>query len=498
MAKNFMKILMVTSEAVPYAKTGGLADVVSALSKQLKKHGHDVRIVMPRYYGITPDSKTKLDGAMGIPMGFGEIWTSIYEDKLPGSEVPVYFIENDELYGRDGVYGEFGEAYIDNCKRFTVLSRGAFQLCKKLDWYPDIMHSHDWPTALVPLYLNSWEKNSYFTKTASVLTIHNLGYQGWFPKDDIHYLQLKWEEFHSSGLEFYDDINFLKGGIQNTDVITTVSPTYAKEIQTDEYGEMLETQLKLRDGDLYGILNGMDYEHWNPEHDTLIPFNYSHSDLSGKSKNKEALQEEFGLELNQNIPVIGIVSRLVDQKGFGALCGPGHGSLFDICTNMDVQVVILGTGDSWCEDELRELSNKLPNLNAKIAFDNKLAHLVEAGSDFFLMPSEYEPCGLNQMYSLRYGTLPIVRHTGGLADTVTNYNQDNGKGTGFVFNDLNPHSIYYTVGWAVWAWYNKPEHILKMIKRAMKERFSWDNSAVLYEEIYQAAVKKRRRFRGLL
>ncbi len=498
MADESMRIMMVTSEVVPYAKTGGLADVVSALSKQLKKEGFDVRILMPRYYGISTEKMNLLPGEMGIPLGFGEEWCAVYTENLPESDVPVYFIDHEGLYGRDGVYGEFGNSYIDNCRRFTALSRAAFQLCKKLDWYPDIMHVHDWPTAIVPLYLNSWEKDGYFTKTASVLTIHNLGYQGWFPKDDIHYLQLPWEEFHSSGLEFFDNLNFLKAGILNADVITTVSPTYAREIQTEAYGHQMETQLKLRQGDLYGILNGMDYQQWNPESDTLIPHPFSHKDLSGKAKNKAALQKEMGLEVNPNKPVIGIVSRLAEQKGFGALCGPGYGSLFNICLNMDCQVVVLGTGESWCENELRSLSYTLTNLKARVAFDNRLAHLIEAGSDFFLMPSAYEPCGLNQMYSLRYGTLPIVRRTGGLADTVENYNQENGEGTGFVFDELTPDSIYNTVGWAVWAWYNQPKHIEKMKKRAMQKRFSWEKSAKDYVNIYKAAIEKRRRFRGLL
>lgn len=498
MTKFPMQILMVTSEAVPYAKTGGLADVVSALSKQLKKDGHDVRIVMPRYYGITPVGKKLLPDAMGVPLGFGEIWTGVYEDCLPGTDVPVYFIDNNELYGRDGVYGEFGSSYIDNCKRFTVLSRAAFQLCKKLGWYPDIMHAHDWPTAIVPLLLNTWEKDGYFTKTASVLTIHNLGYQGWFPKDDIHFLQLQWEEFHSSGLESYDSINFLKSGILNADVITTVSPTYAKEIQTPEYGNMLETQLHLRSGDLYGVLNGMDYDHWNPETDKLIPFHFSHKDLSGKVENKLELQKELGLEINPNKPLIGIVSRFAEQKGFGVLCGPMHGSLFSLCLNLDCQVVILGTGETWCEDELRNLDRTLTNLRAIIAFDNRMAHLIEAASDFFLMPSAYEPCGLNQMYSLRYGTLPIVRRTGGLADTVWQYNEENGDGTGFLFDELSPESIYNTVGWAIWAWYNKPDHIDMMRKRGMQQSFSWEKSAAEYGAIYRAAIEKRRQFRSLI
>ena len=367
-----MQILMVASEAVPFVKTGGLADVVSALSKQLKKNGHDVRIVMPRYYRIDRSRLTLLPGALGIPLGFGQVWAGVYEG-------PVYFLDHEGLYGRDGVYGEFGGSYPDNASRFVALSRGAFQLCKKLGWYPDIMHLHDWPTAPAAVILNTWEKSGYFTKTASVLTIHNLGYQGWFPKDDLTLFQLPWEEFYESGLERHDSLNFLKAGILKSDLITTVSPTYAREIQTGGYGEGLQDVLAQR------------------------------------------LQRELGLTADASVPLIGMVSRFAEQKGFGALCGPGSGSLYPICRDMKVQFVILGTGEPWCEEELRRLDAALPNLRAEIRFSNALAHKIEAAADFFLMPSAYEPCGLNQMYSLRYGTLPIVRRTGGLADTVWQY-----------------------------------------------------------------------------
>lgn len=489
---------MVTSEAVPFAKTGGLADVVSALSIQLKKHGHDVRILMPRYYPIDRGSLKKHEAPLGIPVSFYETWAAVYEGNLPNSDVPVYFLDNEELYGREGVYGEHGESYIDNCKRFTVLSRAAFQLCKMLNWYPDIMHAHDWPTAVVPLFLNTWEKDTTFANTSSVLTIHNLGYQGWFPKDDIHFLQLPWELFHASGLEFFDSINFLKSGISNADIITTVSPTYAQEIQTQEYGCMLETVLASRRGDLYGILNGIDYTEWNPKSDKFLPEHFSKSNLSGKKKMKKLLQERVGLEVDESVPLVGIVSRFAKQKGFGALCGPSHGKLYNILSDMKVQFVVLGTGEKWCEHELHSLASRLPNLKVITSFNNELAHWIEAGSDFFLMPSEYEPCGLNQIYSLSYGTLPIVRHTGGLADTVENYNEADGSGTGFVFNELTPQSIYDVVGWAVWAWYNRPKDIQKMVKSAMSKSFSWDNSAVEYEKLYTAAIEKRLRFRGIL
>ncbi len=493
-----MKILMCASEAVPFAKSGGLADVVSALSKQLQLNGHDVRIVMPRYYSIDREKLKKHPNPLGVPVGFGEIWNAVYETTLPDSDVPVYFLDNEELYGRSGIYGENGSSsFPDNAKRFINLTRGSLQLCKMLDWYPDVVHSHDWPTSTAALFLNTWEKDGYFTKTASVLTIHNLGYQGWFPKDDIHLFQLQWEEFFASGLEKMDTLNFLKCGIMQSDVITTVSPTYAHEIQAT-MSEGLGSELSERSGDLYGVLNGMDYADWNPETDKLIPHNFSDKKMAGKAKMKAELQKRFGLEINPSKPLFGIVSRFAEQKGFGALCGPSHGSLFNICRDMDIQVVILGTGEKWCENELNELAGKTPNLAVHVGFNNELAHWIEAGSDFFLMPSQYEPCGLNQMYSLAYGTLPIVRRTGGLADTVENYNEETGDGTGFVFDELSPQAIYDVVGWATWAYYNKADHIKKMQKSAMSKKFLWEDSAKQYENIYQAAFAKRAQFRGLV
>lgn len=493
MGKDGKKILMVTSEAVPFAKSGGLADMVSALAVQLRREGNDVRMVMPRYYDIDRSGLTLRKEPLGIPLGFEEEWVGVYEAVLPHSDVPVYFLDHEGLYGRKGIYGPTNsEAFPDNARRYTLLSRGAFQLCRYLQWIPDVMHAHDWPTALVPVYLYTWEKDTEFAGTASVITIHNIGYQGWFPKEDIHHTQLSWEEFHITGLEYHDSLNLLKAGIQNADIVTTVSPTYAREIQTPEYGEGLDPLLRHRSGDLFGIINGMDYDDWNPETDPFIkPDNFTSRKIAPKKKVKAALQKEAGLEVDPEKPLIGIVSRLVEQKGFGDLCGPSYGCLFSICWDMDVQFVILGTGETWCENELKALDANLPNLKAYIEFSNAMAHKIEAASDFFLMPSKYEPCGLNQLYSLRYGSLPIVRRTGGLADTVENYNQETGEGTGFVFDDLNPGSIYNVVGWAVWAWNHKPEHIKAMRKRAMEKRFSWEKSAGDYEEMYQWARDRR-------
>ncbi|MBI9099280.1 MAG: glycogen synthase [Spirochaetaceae bacterium] len=487
--KNKKKILMITSEVVPYAKTGGLADMVSALSLKLKEKGHDVRIVLPRYYDIPKEMLEKLDLPLGIPTGTGEKWTAVYTDMLK-KKVPVYFIDHEGLFGRAGIYGPSGgEAFDDNAERYNLLCRGAFQLCRFLDWIPDIMHCHDWSSGLVPLYLNTIEYNNEFAETASVFTIHNIGYQGVFSSDQTIHTGL----LEQSSMLHNDDMNFLKCALDQSHIITTVSPTYAKEIQSPEYGSGLEQLLDYRKYDLFGILNGVDYSDWNPETDKYIkPHNYSSENIKNKTLIKKRLQKMAGLEEDSSKPLIGIVSRLADQKGFKELCEPFYGCLASLCRYIDLQFVILGTGEKWCEDELNRLSKTLPNLTAWTQFDNEKAHLIEAGSDFFLMPSRYEPCGLNQLYSLKYGTLPIVRKTGGLADTVENYNQDSGQGTGFTFNDLTPEAIYNVVGWAVWAWFNKPKHIVTMQKRAMERDFSWTDSIVKYNEIYDKALEKRR------
>jgi starch synthase len=485
-----MKILMTTSEAVPFAKTGGLADAVSALSLALARLGHDVRILMPRYYGIDRTQLEKLEGPLGVPVGYGEEWCAVYQSILPGNPpehpVRVYFIDHEAFFGRDGIYGTPSEPdFVDNPRRFTFFSRAAFQFCAKIDWYPDIFHAHDWPTALVPVFLKFKERNGKLSQARSVFTIHNLGYQGIYSKDYYPYMGLGWELFHQSGLEDWDRINLLKAGLISADKLTTVSPTYAEETKTHAYGFRLDGVLRNRSDDYVGILNGIDSELWNPAKDTYIPKTYSSRNLSGKAVAKETLQKEYALPLDPSIPVIGMVTRLTEQKGVGELFGPGYGSVFSICQDMKIQMVLLGSGEKWCENEIRSLSSRLANFKAVIGYNERLSHLIEAGSDFFLMPSRYEPCGLNQMYSLAYGTPPIVRRTGGLADTVENYNQDTGEGTGFLFDELSPRSIYDTVGWAVWAYYNRPDHIKAMRKRGMAKDFSWEKSAKKYLELYQ-------------
>lgn len=489
-----MKILMITSELEPFAKTGGLADVVSALSIALSKAGHDVRVVMPRYYRINRKDLKAIPGTMTVHLGMHEFYTEVYESTLAKSKVIVYFVDHEQSFGREGLYGSNYEPdFADNPQRFSLLCNAAFQICRKQNWIPDIMHSHDWQAALAPALLKFNENNSEFKNTASVFTIHNIAYQGIYPKENYQRSGLDWIHYYASGFEDWDRINFMKAGIISADKLTTVSPTYAKEIQTMEYGFRLDGVLRFRSKDLFGILNGVDTKIWNPKSDKLIPQNYSTTTLDKKLKNKLALQKRMGLEIAEDIPLFGMISRLTDQKGIAELFGPNYGSTFGICSKIRMQLVVLGSGEKWCENELESLAQRLPNLKIYIGYNNELSHLIEAGSDFFIMPSRYEPCGLNQMYSLIYGTLPIVRNTGGLADTVENYNEKTGAGTGFVFDYLSPESIADTVAWAAYAYYNKKDHIEKMRKRGMRKDFSWKNSAEKYIAVYKEALTEKNR-----
>ncbi|MDR2500144.1 MAG: glycogen synthase [Treponema sp.] len=490
-----MNILMAASEAVPFAKTGGLADAVSALSLALANLGHQVRIALPRYYSIERDKLERMEGALGVPVGGGEEWSAVYTTILPGSPqknpIPVYFIDHEQFFGRDGIYGSHGEPdFADNPRRFIFFSRSIFQLCRKLAWYPDILHSHDWPAAPAPVFLKYGERTGGFAHTASVLTVHNLGYQGIYSKDNFYYTNLGWDVFFNAGFDDWNMMNMLKAGLLSADKINTVSPTYARETQLSAHGFRLDGALRYRGDDYTGILNGIDTAIWNPRTDTYIPQTYSEKDMSGKAAGKAALQREFGLPLNPEVPLIGMVTRMTGQKGVGELFGPNYGSAWSICQDMELQWVILGTGEVWCEQEVLSLASRLSNFKARVGYSEEISHLIEAGSDFFLMPSRYEPCGLNQMYSLAYGTPPIVRNTGGLADTVENFDEEAGVGTGFVFNDLTPSAIYNTVGWAVWAYYNRSDQITAMRKRGMEQDFSWERSARKYLAMYQSCLGK--------
>lgn len=486
-----LRVLFVASECAPYAKTGGLGDVVAALPKALRRLGHDVRLVLPLYgsidrakYGIAFES------AACAHMGQGEEnWIGVHTAVLDG-EVPVWFVEYERFFGRPGIYDYAGREYPDNAFRFALLSKAATQICKDRQFIPDIMHVHDWPTALVAAFLKTWDYVlSPLSTTAGVLTIHNIGYQGLYHPGAFAYLGVGSEHFNPDVFETYGQINLLKAGIHFADALTTVSPTHARELLDPAGGMGLAYYLQRRSSNLFGILNGVDYEHWNPATDALLPARYRPDDLSGKAVCKAALQERFGLEQRADLPVFGIVSRFAQQKGFNLL----REALPPALNDMLMQLVVLGTGDPETESFFHWLTGNYPGrVGSYIGFSNELSHLIEAGSDFFLMPSLYEPCGLNQSYSMKYGTLPIVRATGGLDDTVQNYDEATGAGTGFKFWDANGRALYYTIGWAVSTWFDRPHHIAQLRQQAMAQDFSWGDSARKYVDVYEHALRNRR------
>lgn len=493
MENQRLRIAMLASECVPFAKTGGLADVIGALPKALKAMGHDVMVVIPKYrsidayrFGLRPFFQQ-----MGVWMGNTLEWCAVHTTRMEG-DVPVYFIESDQYFDRSGLYNdEDFQDYGDNARRFGFLTRAGLQLCRDMHFDADVVHVHDWQTALAPGYLKIWHWNdAMLGDAASVLTIHNIGYQGVFGAEHYDYLGLQWSNFAPDKFEDHGRINFLKGGIQYADLVNTVSPTYAVETRTPEYAHGMAPYLNDKGRDYIGILNGVDYTEWDPEIDELIPARYSPSDMEGKAVCKEAMQKRFFLDVDPSMPVIGVVSRFAEQKGLDVLAA----TIEEIVRSMHVQFVIVGSGDPDLESFYRQLPNRYPGrIGSFIGYSNELAHWVEAGADFFLMPSRYEPCGLNQIYSLKYATLPIVRATGGLADTVEQYSEELGTGTGFKFWDLSPNGIYYTVGWAVSTWYDRPDHIQFLRQNAMAQHFSWEDSAKAYVQAYAQAIDNKRR-----
>lgn len=482
-----LKICFVSSEIVPFAKTGGLADVAGALGKYLHKLGHDIRLILPLYSSVD----TRKNAI--FPVDFAqncEIWCgshsyrySVFTGKLPDSGCPVYFIHCAPLYNRRSLYTDDADEHI----RFSVLSRAAIELCQKMGWAPHIFHCNDWQTALIPLYLKthySWDK--LFANSRTVLTIHNIGYQGRFQADVINDLGLSsyYEWFDPAEL-YAGSLNFLKTGLLYADRITTVSETYASEIQTPDFGEGLQDILRNRRGDLTGILNGVDYDEWNPETDPRIPFKYSASDLRGKTENKKVLMRHLGLEFRDKAPVLGMITRLAEQKGIDLL----YGTLETILSKHDIRFVVLGSGAEQYE---RHLYHTQLNFQDKMVFyrgyNNDLAHLIEAGADIFVMPSRYEPCGLNQVYSLKYGTIPVVRKTGGLADTVELYNWETREGTGFSFEHYTPEGLLWALEYAISTYANK-EAWAKLIQNAMAKDFSWDHQIPRYISMYEDLLK---------
>lgn len=493
--KENKSILIITPEMVPFAKTGGLADMVAAFCECLKKQGHEVKVILPYYkqqiQQHAPGIKTFFD-SMCVTMGIGEEWCAV-RFITTDSGIPVYFIEHDLFFNRPGLYhDEFYNDYFDNAKRFGFFCRAALQLAIDASFDPDIVHVHDWQTALVAAYMKTWFwNNSHLSSAASVLTIHNSSYQGQYDASVYQWLGLHPDHFASDIFEDYGKINILKGGIYYADIVNTVSPNHAKEICTPFGGFGLAPYVSNKGDAFCGILNGVDYTLWSPENDPYIPARYSDADLGGKRLCKQRVQNVFHLEPNDSCALFGCIGRFAVQKGFHLI----REIVEKVISNMAVQIVILGSGDPDLEHYFRTLPQRYPGkAGSFIGFDNQRAHLIEAGADFFLMPSLYEPCGLNQLYSLRYGTLPVVRGTGGLADTIENYNETTGEGTGFIFYDDTPSALYYTIGWAVSTYYDRQHHMQQLIRRAMQKDFSWDRSARDYLALYDKAVEKKKAY----
>ena len=482
-----MRILFAASECAPFAKAGGLGDVVGALPKALHTLGHDVRVVLPRYQFIATWNKERHLNPLGVPLADGEAWCGVLESRLPGSDVPVYFIEHDALFYGNQPYQGYGGS-IQDMARFALLSRASLQLCRFLDWAPDVIHVHDWPTAWVPILLNTVENQPPFQSTATVMSIHNMAYQPRFPVEGLGLLHLPDSVFKTDGLEDYGMLNPFKGGLYHSTMVSTVSPNYAAEIRTPEFGEGLQDVMNFRGADLVGILNGIDDEVWDPRTDPNIAANYSVDDMSGKAACKAGLQEELGLEVRPDVPLLGTVSRLNDQKGSDVLIGA-----LDAILSLGVQVVILGSGNPALEEELSHRSRYgFGRFHAWVGYNEGLAHRIEAASDLFLMPSRFEPCGLNQMYSQRYGTLPVVRATGGLEDTVEQCDPSTGAGTGFKFYDLYEASLYATVQWAVSVYREQPDLFRTMQVRSMKKEMGWTTAAREYADMYGWALDRKR------
>jgi starch synthase len=482
-----MRVCFVTSECVPYAKTGGLADVAGSLPKALSEAGCEVKVVMPLYSSIrTLDHKLDPSsdlGTMEVDMAGKKVSFTAWYGKLPDSDVDVHFIDCPAYYHR----GELYTSDSDEAERFILLQHAAMTIMQRYHWSPDIVHCNDWHTALLPIFLRdhySWD--GLFNNTASVLTIHNIGYQGRFSPSTLQLAGLRSTGFYPGGpYELEGSFSFLKTGLLFADAITTVSDTYAKEIQTPAYGAGLEKVLRSRERDLYGVLNGIDLSVWHPSQDDHLERRYTYRSLGKKLENKRALIEEMRLPFDERVPVIGVVSRLTPQKGL-ELLEPIIGAVVSI----PAQVVVLGSGESRYEDFFRYAASTYgESISFYPGYSERLAHRITAGSDMFLMPSHYEPCGMNQMFSLVYGTVPIVRKTGGLADTVFDYHEFGGEGNGFSFVDFESYALHDAIGRACSLFRNK-DAWLTVQKRGMKEDFSWNRSASRYLDIYETAKSR--------
>jgi starch synthase len=487
-----MRILFISSEVVPFAKTGGLADVSGALPAALARLGHEVRVVMPKYAAVDAKRWELTAGEeivvrlAGLDSHF-TLWSGRLPNSPSGNPVDCGFLAHEQFFERPGLYQEAGKDYPDNLQRFSSFSRAVLEVPRVWRWRPDVVHANDWETALALLYLRTHiEPEPGVVPPATLFTIHNLAYMGLSPAEQFSLLGLSPHYFTTETLEFYGQVNLLKAGLLYSTLLNTVSPTYSREIQTPEFGYGLDGLLRLRQRDLSGVINGVDYGEWNPVRDANLPARYDADDLTGKRACKRALQKGCGLPVKA-APLIGMITRLTQQKGVDLVL-----EAMDELMQLDLQLVILGSGDPALEQALKQVVARYPNkLSVQLAFDEPLAHRIEAGADCFLMPSKYEPCGLNQLYSLRYGTIPIVRRTGGLADTVVDATPSHlaaGTATGVVFESASGRALLHAVQLAL-SLYRQRSVWAQMVKAAMAADFSWDRSAREYVALYERAIK---------
>lgn len=482
-----MKILFVTPECVPFAKTGGLADVTGALSKVLAQRGHEVAVVMPRYRMVEP-GKAVLP-SVTITLGRQNHFPSIQNGRrIEG--VRYYFVDYPPFYDRDQLYAVEGKDYPDNPERYTLFSKVVLEFAKRI-FTPELIHGHDWQSAMVPVLLRTqYNADPILSQLPFVLTIHNLGYQGLFEPEVLDRVGLLPELFTIDALEFYGQVSYLKGGIVFSNYITTVSRKYAEEIQTPEYGHGLDGVIRVRRDCVTGILNGVDYTEWNPETDKFLVVNYSLKDITGKQACKKDLLAQFNLPTSDlKKPLIGIVSRFAVQKGFDLI-----EEVADSLLQNDLYLVALGLGEPRYEELFRTLAQRFPEkVGVRIAYDNPLAHKIEGGADMFLMPSRYEPCGLNQIYSLKYGTIPVVRATGGLDDTIEPYQPATGRGTGFKFSAYSGPDLLESLRQALYFYTTDRKAWQKLMRNGMQKDFSWNTSAAQYEKLYRNMIRRRKK-----
>jgi starch synthase len=484
---RFMRILLASSEVHPYSKTGGLADMVGALGKALARAGHRVGIVTPLYLGTRerfPELNQLLDLPLDLPLGLrrvrAEVWSA---EPMPG--LTVYFIDQPEYYQRSTLYHKDGLDYPDNAERFIFFSKAVARLALRLPWKPELLHAHDWQAGLaVALLEHQRRAPGQGTVPRTCMTIHNLAYQGVFPVAQYALTNLPWDYFTPSGLEFYGQMNCLKAGIAYADVLTTVSPRYAREITTQDLGCGLDGLLRQRQASLIGILNGVDYDEWNTTDNPYLKHSYGSNDLAGKAANKADLQREVGLPVDPKIPLFGNIGRMVEHKGGEIMLGT-----FEEMLRANIQFVQLGTGEPVFQRAFQDLARRFPDRAVvQIGYDEGLSHRIEAGCDFFVMPSRFEPCGLNQMYSLRYATIPIVRATGGLDDTVIDIKEDAARANGIKFNEYSSRAFAKGIQKAL-ALYHEPELLQHFRQNAMAADFSWDRTAGEFVRVYQRAVR---------